>query len=109
MINALEEVIRSVYDSLRASNPEHCSCERCQDDVLTYALNQTRPRYVQSDGLGAAVTRVALATDAARTEITVIVFDAMRRVAANPRHQPGDPARLRSDSPPSGSYPRYDT
>ena len=107
MINALEEVIRSVYDSLRESNPDFCACERCQDDVLTYALNQTRPRYVQSDGLGAAVTRVALATDAARTEITVIVFDAMRRVAANPRHVPGDPTRLR-DATPSGSYPRLE-
>lgn len=107
MINALEEVIRSVYDSLREANPEYCACEKCQDDVLTLALNQTRPRYVQSEGVGAAVTRVALATDAARTEITVIVFDAMRRVAANPRHLPGDPSRMRQDSPPSGSYPRF--
>ena len=106
MINALEEVIRSVYDSLRESNPGFCACERCQDDVLTLALNQTRPRYVQAEGIGAAVTRVALATDAARTEITVIVFDAMRRVDANPRHLPGDPTRLR-DGLPSGSYPRY--
>jgi competence protein ComFB len=106
MINALEEVIRSVYDSLHESNPGFCACERCQDDVLTLALNQTRPRYVQAEGIGAAVTRVALATDAARTEITVIVFDAMRRVAANPRHLPGDPTRLRDDLP-SGSYPRF--
>lgn len=106
MINALEEVIRDVYGSLRKENAGYCDCERCQDDVLTYALNQTRPRYVQSEGLGAAVTRVALATDAARTEITVVVFDAMRRVAANPRHQPGDPSQLR-DASPSGTYPRY--
>lgn len=108
MINALEEVIRSVYDSLRESNPQFCACERCQDDVLTLALNQTRPRYVQAEGIGAAVTRVALATDAARTEITVIVFDAMRRVAANPRHVPGDPSKVHPGTP-SGSYPRYDT
>ena len=107
MINALEEVIRSIYTSLREAHPEYCACEKCQDDVLTFALNQTRPRYVQADGLGAAVTRVALATDAARTEITVIVFDAMRRVAANPRHQPGNPSKMRADSPPSGSYPRF--
>lgn len=107
MINALEEVIRDVYASLREQNAGYCSCERCQDDVLTYALNQTRPRYVQSDGLGAAVTRVQLATDAARTEITVIVFDAMRRVAANPRHVPGDPRQLR-DGQPSGTYPRFE-
>lgn len=109
MINALEEVIREVYTSLQHTHPEFCTCERCQDDVLTLALNQTRPRYVQSDGLGAAVTRVALATDAARTEITVVVFDAMRRVALNPRHVPGDPTRLRSEPTPSGTYPRIDS
>ena len=107
MINALEEVIREVYGSLRESHPDFCACERCQDDVLTLALNQTRPRYVQSDGLGAAVTRVQLSTDAARTEITVIVFDAMRRVASNPRHVPGDPTQLRGGTP-SGTYPRYE-
>src|SRR5215207_8007305 len=104
MINALEEVIREVYGSLRESHPDYCACERCQDDVLTLALNQTRPRYVQSDGLGAAVTRVALSTDSARTEITVIVFDAMRRVASNPRHAPGDPTQLNTGNP-SGTYP----
>jgi competence protein ComFB len=107
MINALEEVIRDVYGSLRESHPDFCTCERCQDDVMTLALNHTRPRYVQADGLGAAVTRVALSTDAARTEITVIVFDAMRRIAANPRHLPGDPSRLR-DGNPSGTYPRFE-
>jgi competence protein ComFB len=106
MINALEETIRDVYASLRATHQEYCACERCEDDVLTLALNQTRPRYVQSDGLGAAVTRVALATDAARTEITVIVFDAMRRIATNPRHAPGRPDQVRTDSP-SGTYPRF--
>ena len=91
MINALEEVIRTEYESLRANNPQYCSCAKCQDDVLTLALNQVRPRYVQQDGLGAAVTRVALATDSARTEIIVIVFDAMRRVATKPRHPVGEP------------------
>lgn len=106
MINALEEVIRDVYRSLRETHGEFCACERCQDDVLTFALNQTRPRYVQAEGIGAAVTRVALATDAARTEITVIVFDAMRRVAANPRHVPGDPSKVHPGTP-SGSYPRF--
>ena len=91
MINALEEVIRAEYASLRANNPQFCACAKCQDDVLTLALNQVRPRYVQQDGLGAAVTRVALATDSARTEIIVIVFDAMRRVATKPRHPTGEP------------------
>ena len=94
MVNALEETIRTVHASLLKSHAEFCSCERCQDDVITLALNQTKPRYVVGDPLGAAVTRVSLSQDAARAEIAVIVFDAMRRIAQSPRH--------------TGMYPRFD-
>lgn len=93
MVNALEETVRTVYASLLKAQPEFCSCERCQDDVITLALNHVKPRYVVGDPLGAAVTRVSLSQDAARAEIAVIVFDAMRRVAESPRH--------------TGLYPRF--
>lgn len=87
MRNALEDAIKSEYASLRRSHPEFCACAQCQSDVLTMALNHTKPRYVSDrPPLGAAVTNVLLAQDSARAELTVIVFEAMRRVAASPRH-----------------------
>lgn len=86
MVNALEETIRTVYESLRKTQAGYCDCERCQDDVVTLALNHTKPRYVVGDPLGAAVTRVSLSQDAAKAEIAVVVFDAMRRIAKSPRH-----------------------
>jgi hypothetical protein len=85
VINALEEAVRATHRSLLRSNVEFCACPRCADDVAMLALNQAKPRYVDS-AIGAAVTRVALSTDAARAELAVLVFNAMRTVAANPRH-----------------------
>jgi competence protein ComFB len=86
MLNAIEEVISSVYADLLKTHAEFCSCERCRDDVQTMALNQAKPRYVVGDPLGAAVTRVALSQDQIRAEIAVIVFEAMRKVSQIPRH-----------------------
>lgn len=90
MINALEEVVRNTFLDLRERDADYCRCQRCEDDVLTFAMNNVRPRYVGELPLGAAVTRVALAQDGAKAEIAVVVLDAMRRVATRPRH--GDEA-----------------
>lgn len=91
MRNALEDAVRAVYAELRERNPEFCACANCQDDVLTLALNNTRPRYTTGSALGSALTSLAMQRDQMRAELSVIVFDAMRRVAANPRH-PAPPA-----------------
>ena len=90
MHNVLEGVIRALRDELLARYTQYCSCEQCRDDVLAYALNHTRPKYVTgSRPLGNAVTAADLALDQSRAELTVIVLEGMRRVAANPRHPPG--------------------
>lgn len=88
MKNAIEDAVRDIYRSLREKNAQFCGCARCEDDVIAYALNHTRPRYVAGPPMGAAVTSAQLAQDQSRAELTVVVFDAMRRVAKQPRHQP---------------------
>jgi hypothetical protein len=87
MINALEEVVRNTFRALRERDAAYCRCQRCEDDVMTWAMNNARPRYVGELPLGAAVTRVALSQDGAKAEIAVVVLDAMRRIAAHPRHE----------------------
>lgn len=86
MINALEEVVRNTFRTLRERDAAYCRCQRCEDDVMTWAMNNAKPRYVGELPLGAAVTRVALSQDGAKAEIAVVVLDAMRRIAAHPRH-----------------------
>ena len=44
MKNALEGPLRSLYADLRRANPQFCDCAQCQDDVMTLALNNTKPR-----------------------------------------------------------------
>lgn len=78
--------MRDAYEALRVTDPSFCGCARCREDVLTMAMNQARPHYAVGDPLGAAVTRVALARRQLRAELSVIVLEAMRRVAAAPRH-----------------------
>jgi competence protein ComFB len=91
MKNALEGAVRSIHRELMKKHPEFCTCERCEDDVMALALNQTKPRYVSENAsMGSIVTGVHLSYDQLRAELTVLVFDAMRRVAKSPRHDEGD-------------------
>lgn len=85
MINAIEEVVREVYAQVREAEAGFCSCPECQDDVIRHTMNHLRPRYVGTT-VGSAVTRVSLALEQSRAEVAVVVLDAMRRVALNPRH-----------------------
>ncbi len=98
MKNALEELVLEVYRQLKERHPEFCACARCHDDVTAQALNKARPRYIGGSPIGAAVTRVSLASDQAKAEIAVLVFDAMRRVQMNPRHGPEDYVPLGGDA-----------
>ena len=87
MRTPLERVVRELHATLVSQHAEFCSCEQCTDDVAAMVMNQTRPRYTTT-GLGWAVEAASLDTDQARAELSVLVFDAMRRVAEQPRHGP---------------------
>lgn len=88
MINRLEQTVREVYGELRAAHPEICGCERCEADVVAFALNNVRPRYGGGNVTGQALISVDLQRDQTRATVAVLVLDAMRRVAATPRHGP---------------------
>ena len=87
MKSPLERAVRDIHAKLAEAHPEFCACEQCTDDVAAMVMNQTRPRYTTT-GLGWAVENVNLDTDQTRAELSVLVFEAMRRVAEQPRHEP---------------------
>jgi competence protein ComFB len=97
MKNALEEIVDEVFETLRSHDAELCRCAQCHDDVITHALNNARPRYMSGSLIGSAVTRVALSHGQARAEVAVLLLEAMRLVAANPRHKRGAPP-MRGDA-----------
>ncbi|HEY9449441.1 MAG TPA: late competence development ComFB family protein [Gemmatimonadaceae bacterium] len=86
MKNLLESTIRSVYDELRPQYPHLCECERCETDVLAFALNAARPRYSGGADVGHALLTLDLQKDQTRATIAVLVLEAMKKVATNPRH-----------------------
>jgi competence protein ComFB len=86
MRSPLERVVRELHVNLTEAHPEFCACEQCADDVVALVMNQTRPRYTTT-GLGWAVEAADLDTDQVRAELSVLVFEAMHRVAEQPRHE----------------------
>ena len=87
MKNLVEQAVREMHAGLIAANPEFCACSRCADDVLAMVMNKTKPRYTTT-GLGFAIEHADLVSNQTRAELSVLVFDAMRRVAQRPRHTP---------------------
>lgn len=91
MKNLVEEVVREIHGELLKRGGPFCTCAQCADDVTTYVLNQLRPRYANT-AQGWALANLELRSDQGRAELAVRVMDAMRRVAASPRH--GSPREI---------------
>jgi competence protein ComFB len=87
MKNLLEGAIESIYGDMRSQYPDFCDCENCRTDVMAFALNAARPRYGGGADVGHALMTLDLQKDQTRATIAVLVLDAMRRVAASPRHE----------------------
>ncbi|HKO16356.1 MAG TPA: late competence development ComFB family protein [Gemmatimonadaceae bacterium] len=87
MKNILETTVRQIHADLCTRNASFCACLQCADDVAAMVMNKSRPRYTTTK-LGWAVENVDLVSDQTRTELSVLILDAMRRVAERPRHAP---------------------
>ena len=85
--NLLEQTVASLYDDVCGGDQHFCGCASCREDVITWVLNHARPRYVAGSTTGAAVTSVDLQREQTRAELTVLLFEGMRRVRANPHHE----------------------
>jgi competence protein ComFB len=82
--NVVEEIVSREYEKMRPTMSGFCGCEVCHDDVMVYALNRVKPRYV-SQLMGEVVTNVAMGKDQAVADITVGLVEGFRRVTASPR------------------------
>lgn len=87
MKNVVEEVVREIHAQLLAGHAEFCACQRCADDVTGLVLNHLHPRY-SNTAKGWALANLELRSDQGRAQVAVRVLDAMKRVAAAPRHDP---------------------
>ncbi|HEU5171484.1 MAG TPA: late competence development ComFB family protein [Gemmatimonadales bacterium] len=82
--NLAEEHVTASYEALRRHFPGFCGCDVCREDVLVFALNRVRPRYVTSLE-GSVVTEVNLEKEESRAPIDVAVMEGLRKIARAPR------------------------
>jgi competence protein ComFB len=88
MKNIIEGVVRELHGELRLTHPGFCACTKCADDVVALVLNHSQPRYATTD-TGWALANLEVWSDERRAELSVLVLDAMRKVAESPRHEGG--------------------
>lgn len=80
----IEDQVRREYDRLVPTIEGFCGCDMCRDDVLVYALNRLKPRYV-TQPLGEVVTNVDLSEHQQQANVAVLLLDGFRVVKAKPR------------------------
>ena len=78
------------YDRLKPSVRDFCGCDVCRDDVLVFALNRLRPKYV-AHRRGEILTNVELGADQSLADISVALMEGFRRVEASPSAHHGGP------------------
>jgi competence protein ComFB len=84
MRNVTEELAAELYRELLPQVPEAHDCPVCREDAMVYALNRLPPHYVATRK-GEVVSRVGVLAGQSRTDGLVVMMDALRFVAANPR------------------------
>lgn len=84
MKNVVEEIVSREYEKMKSTMAGFCGCDVCRDDVLVYALNRVKPRYV-SQLMGEVVTNVSMSQDQAVADVTVGLVEGFRRVRSSPR------------------------
>jgi competence protein ComFB len=84
MRNVTEETVADLYRELFPVQGGGHECPICREDVYVYALNRLPPHFVTTLR-GEVVSRLEMQTGQTRTDATVVMLEAFRFVAANPR------------------------
>jgi competence protein ComFB len=79
-----EYLVSRAYGELAPTVAGICTCQVCREDVLVFALNRLPPRYA-STLTGEVVTKLGMEAGQGSIDVTVVLLEAMRRVAASPR------------------------
>ncbi len=87
--NIMEEAVEYQLKKLLPTMPHICSCEECQMDMATYALNRLKPQYVRTD-TGALYQKLHNSSPQAEVEILTTVAKAIEIIGAQPHHSKKD-------------------
>jgi len=82
--NIAEYLVSRACGELAPTMPGICLCQICREDVLVFALNRLPPHYA-STLTGEVVSKIEMEAGQGSIDVTVVLLEGMRRVAASPR------------------------
>lgn len=86
VINVVEKFVWDKVEEILSNQPDNiCKCEKCQVDMVTYALNRLKPNYVSSDK-GEVYIRIKAMDANFSATLVVAVTEAIDKVSKNPQH-----------------------
>ncbi|MCD7731452.1 MAG: late competence development ComFB family protein [Oscillospiraceae bacterium] len=85
VINIMEQIVEEKLDIL-LSGVDCCKCEYCHQDMLAFALNLVKPKYVNS-ARGELFGRIDSAKLQNSVDINIAVAKAIEVVSSSPNHE----------------------
>ena len=82
--NMMEDILEMEYDALKGSFGT-CTCDRCRNDVIAYALNHMPPRYVVNVS-GSVMVKLESWRQQGLTDVRAALTRAAMLVGEKPRH-----------------------
>ncbi|MFC1592417.1 late competence development ComFB family protein [Candidatus Omnitrophota bacterium] len=85
--NYMEDIVKDTLDSmLSGSEMKHiCKCQKCQYDIMAWALNRLPPKYFASDK-GRLFTKLQEVEVQFRTDVIKELTNAMTIINLKPQH-----------------------
>lgn len=85
MQNITEDLVQQKLDEV-IDSMDCCKCEQCRADIISYALNRLRPKYVSTE-LGKAYAKLDTMSVQYETDILAAIYEGAEKVKEHPRHQ----------------------
>lgn len=83
--NQMEDIVSRRLDEVLSKSDNICKCEKCRMDMMAYALNLVRPKYVVTD-MGDLYSRISELNNQFDVDVDVALMEAIRVVSGHPRH-----------------------
>ena len=84
LVNIMEEAVKEMLPSVLRVY-DCCKCDKCQQDIIAYALNHLPPRYVVRTS-GAVLTRFSLSREQEKADVISALVSAIATISKNPMH-----------------------
>lgn len=86
VINVTEELVKLRVKEIFDKEKEHCTCERCFDDVVAIACNELPAKYI-STPTGEMFEKLKHTRLQSTIDVNTTVYKAMKKVWSKPHHK----------------------